>query len=514
MRDKGRRNMVGVPGDKGFRWLFDAAVDAMLLADPGGAILASNPSCDRLFGYAGDEWKALAIEDLIPERFRAAHRGYRAAYAAKPVPRAMGRGGELYGRCKDGSEFPAKVSLSILPETDGPVILAIVQDLSSLRRTEAALARNGLRLQEREALLALAVEGTGLAVWEWSPRTDEVYLSPEWKAQLGYRDEEMASQAAEWRSRLHPEEAMELAAIGKKVKAGQLRELEVKYRLQHCDGSYRWMQSRAVLRPGPDGKEQRLMGIQWDVTGQVQLAQQVSEWRAEVGNVRQQLVALETAKAIAHELNQPLNAVVSFADAAKLMWSQGKTGKLEYALAGAVTQAARAGEVVRDLLKFLERGEAGTAVIDLNRVVREAVAVVVADDYPGCRIILHLAPDLSPVQGDAIQIKRVMVNLLRNGAEAMAKVGLGREPITVRVTTTEDGRMAQVSVRDSGPGVDPAVAKRIFEPFFTTKDRGIGMGLATSRRIIERLGGKMWFEAGADVKGGAVFHFTLPIVTA
>jgi len=502
--------MTRVPGDKGFRWLFDAAVDAMLLADPAGGILASNASCERLFGYAGDEWLGLAVEDLIPERFRVAHRGFRAAFAAKPVPRAMGRGGDLYGLRKDGSEFPAKVSLSVLPEANGPVILAIIEDITSVRQAEDALLRNAQQLLERDTLLGLAVRGTGLAPWEWNPQTDEVYLSPEWKAQLGYADEEMANQAAEWRSRLHPDEVRGLDAVGDEFRSGSRCEAEIKYRLRHRNGTFRWMQSRAVLRSGPDGKGACLLGIQWDVTEQVLLTRQVGEWRNEVGNLRQQLVAFETAEAIAHEINQPLNAVVSFSEAAQRMWRQGKPEKLDYALAGAVAQAGRAGEVVRDLLQFLERREMQTAPIDLNRVIREAVAVVMADDYPGCTIVLDLLPALAQVLADDIQIKRVVISLLRNGAEA--KTGAGRlgEPITVTVSTTQDQTMAKVSVHDSGPGVDPTTARRIFEPFFTTKARGIGMGLATSRRIIERLGGKIWFDTAAG--GGATFHFTLPIV--
>jgi two-component system, LuxR family, sensor kinase FixL len=493
--------MTRVPGDKDFWWLFDAAAEAMLLADVGGAILARNASCDRLFGYTAEEWAGLCIEDLIPERSRAAHQHFRAAYAVKPVSRAMGRGGEFQGLRKDGTEFPARVSLSAVPGAEGPVVLAIVEDITAQRQAEEALLA-------REAQLGLAVRVTGLASWEWNPHADAVYLSPEWKAQLGYADDELPSRATEWRSCFHPDDLRAVQDVIDEVRSGRRNEIEIRYRLRHRDGSFRWMQSRAVLLPTQAGEGSRLLGMQWDVTDQVVNARQLGEWRNEVESLRQVQVALETAAAIVHEINQPLNAMLSFCEVAQMLRRQGSTDKLDDALSGAVAQAGRAGQVVRDLLKFLEQREMPTAAIDLNRVVREAVSLVTTGDDPGFRIALSLASALPPVLANEIQIKKVMATLLRNGAEAMAGAGLAGEVITIAVSTVNAGAMAQVSVRDSGTGLDPATVEHIFEPFFTTKPRGIGMGLATSRRIIERLGGKLWFEAGAA--GGATFHFTVP----
>jgi two-component system, LuxR family, sensor kinase FixL len=502
--------MARVPEDKGFRWLFDAAVDAMLLADVDGRIAACNASCGKLFGYAAEEWTGLSIEALVPERFRAAHRHFRAGYAAAPMSRPMGRGSDLYGRRKDGSEFPAQISLSVLPEAEEPLILAIIEDITVRRSTEDALRQNARQLSEQDALLSLAVRATGLAPWEWSPWTARIKLSPEWKAQLGYPAEELAIPDAQWRERLHPDDIAPIEALVAEFAAGSRTEAEVKYRLRHRDGSYRWMQSRAVLLPASDERGKRLLGIQWDVTEQVERAGRIGEWHVEESRQRQFQVALETAAAIAHEVNQPLNAVLSFSEAAQLMGRQGRLDKLDYALTNAVAQASRAGHVVHDLLQFLERQDIPSKAIDLNRLVRETVDLVTAEEALECRINLSLAPDLPPVLGNEIQIRKVLLNLVRNGAEAMANAGMAGGPITVTVGTANEGGMAQVTVRDSGPGVDPATVERIFEPFFTTKPRGIGMGLATSRRMVERLGGRMWFEAGPGADAGATFHFTVP----
>ena len=493
--------MGQMPGNKDFWWLFDAAAEAMLLVDADGAILARNASCERLFGYGPEEWTGLGIEDLVPQHLRVAHGHLRTAYADNPVPRAMGQGGEFTGLRKDESEFPVRVSLSPVPGAEGLVVLAIIEDITAQRQVQNAL-------REREAQLGLAVRVTGLASWELNLRTDAVYLSPEWKAQLGYADDELPSEAGELRSCLHPDDRHALEEAVAEFRAHSRDEIEIKYRMRHRDGNYRWMQSRAVAVPTPDGLGLRLLGMQWDVTEQVSTAQRLSEWRQEVEHQRQLEVALETAAAIAHELNQPLNAVVSFCEAALLLGRQGSSDKLDYALNGAVTQAGRAGQVMRDLLQFLEQREVPTAPMDLNRVVQEAVKLVGRDDNADLRIRVSLAPHLPPVLANEIQIKKVTTNLLRNGAEAMAGAGLTGKPITVKISTAEDGAMAVVSVKDSGPGLDPATVERIFEPFFTTKPRGIGMGLATSRRIIERLGGRLWFEAGPG--GGATFYFTVP----
>ena len=492
--------MTRVLGDKDFWWLFDAAAEAMLLTDVGGVILARNASCDRLFGYAAAEWGDIHVEDLSPARYRAAHNHFRAAFAAKPDARGMGRGGEFCGLRKDGTEFPARISLSAVPGADGPVVLAIIEDVTAQREAQEAL-------REREALLGLAVRVTGLAPWEWKLGSDELSLSPEWKTQLGYSDDELPGRAAEWRSRLHPDDVAEFGRITEDFRRGSRRELDFKYRLRHRDGRFRWLQSRAVALPAQAGEGVRILGMQWDVTDQEKMAHQVGEWRGQVESARQLQVALETAALIAHDLNQPLNAVMSLCEAARMFTGQDKAEQLQQALAGAVKQAERASQVVRDVLASLERREISAAPMDLNRVIGDAASLILADELPGLRIVQSLRPDLPRVLGDEIQIKKVVVNLLRNGAEAMAAGGLSGRPITVTVSTDREQGMAQVSIRDEGPGPDPAAVKRLFEPFFTTKPRGIGMGLATSRRTIERFGGRLWFDSGA---GGVTFHFTLP----
>lgn len=221
-------------------------------------------------------------------------------------------------------------------------------------------------------------------------------------------------------------------------------------------------------------------------------------------------VASQTVSALAHELNQPLNAVTAYAEAAQRLLRSGnpQPERLLHAVEGSAQQAQRAGRVVRELLAFMKLGEVQTEPVDLNALVRQVLDRVDADGYGGFQTRLKLLPDLACVSANRLQLKKVLVNLIENGIEAMRDAGISARSIAIAVSTHADGTMAQVTVRDSGPGIDAHTLHRIFEPFFTTKPKGLGMGLAISRAIIESHGGQLWVES--EPGSGASFHFTLP----
>ncbi|SPE20776.1 PAS/PAC sensor signal transduction histidine kinase (fragment) [Burkholderiales bacterium] len=182
--------------------------------------------------------------------------------------------------------------------------------------------------------------------------------------------------------------------------------------------------------------------------------------------------------------------------------------KLARALEGAVEQAQRAGRTLHELLAFLHKAEAPSEPVDLNGVVRDAIAIAEESGYGGFRPIVDLQRDLRPVLANRLQIQKVLLNLLHNGVEAMRLARVPTPAVTIKVQTMTDRDMAQVTVQDSGPGIDAKMAQRIFEPFFTTKSDGIGLGLAISRALVEAHGGQLW--ADLDAGPGATFHFTLP----
>ena len=230
----------------------------------------------------------------------------------------------------------------------------------------------------------------------------------------------------------------------------------------------------------------------------------------ELQDLQDWYVATQTTVALAHELNQPLNAVCSYNEAALRMLKSGNPypEKLQHALTASVQQSERAGKVMRDLLAFLTKGHAPLRKdsIDINGVVRQALIdldeEVRAD---AITLVQELSGDLGVACAHKLHIEKVLGNLLRNSVEAIRTSHQGRGAITVQ-TACQNG-FVLVTVRDTGPGFSKEQSEKILEPFYTSKDRGVGMGLPVSQALIEAHGGKLWAESGV----GAVFRFTVPL---
>jgi len=216
------------------------------------------------------------------------------------------------------------------------------------------------------------------------------------------------------------------------------------------------------------------------------------------------------AAGLAHEIDQPLSAIVSYANASARRIRAGdmSPAALLEVVDAIADEALSGGEVLRRIREFVRNAEASRACADLNRLVREAIhfAEVEARDL-GIVLRLELAPQPLDVEVDAIQLEQVILNLVRNGFEAMADGGAPRE-LSI-VTGARDAAAVELVVSDTGTGLSQAAAGRLFEPFFTTKRDGLGLGLHISRSIIEAHGGQLW--ASPNPPRGAAFHVVLPI---
>jgi len=218
----------------------------------------------------------------------------------------------------------------------------------------------------------------------------------------------------------------------------------------------------------------------------------------------------ELASTIAHEINQPIAAVITNSEAARRWLGAGKPD-IERARAAtdrAISDAQRAGEVVRRVRSMLAKTTPEHEIVDVNRLVQD-VLTFTQDEFKRLQVTLRtrLAPDLPPVFGDRIQLQQVVLNLVLNGAESMrGSKGRGR---TLTVSTEPGGHgEVVVSVEDRGAGVAPEIAEQLFDPFFTTKQGGIGLGLPISRSIVEAHGGRIWVSSVEP--HGARFRFSLP----
>lgn len=220
----------------------------------------------------------------------------------------------------------------------------------------------------------------------------------------------------------------------------------------------------------------------------------------------------QTASMMAHEIRQPLTATSNYLQGVRRMVEAAEApppGKIREALQKASAQVERAAEILGRLRRFVERRERERQEERIDGVIDEAIALM-AVDTAGVTLRRSVAPNLPAVMIDRVEVQQVLINLMRNAIEAME--GSARRELTVSAERDPAEQTVRVSVRDSGPGLPPAVAERLFQPFISTKPAGMGVGLSICRTIIEGQGGRIW--AAAAPEGGTVFHFTLPVAAA
>jgi two-component system sensor kinase FixL len=219
----------------------------------------------------------------------------------------------------------------------------------------------------------------------------------------------------------------------------------------------------------------------------------------------------ELTASLAHELNQPLSAILNNAEVAQRLL-EGEVPDLpemREILKDIVADDKRAADVIRRLRSLLKKGDLEHIPLDLNSVVDEVAQLVTSDVViRNVPMSLDLATDLPTVLGDRVQLQQVVLNLVLNGLEAMRDTN-GRDPALVIRTRRADAASVTVSVEDAGTGIDPQDIERIFQPLYTTKREGLGMGLAIARTIVDAHGGRLWATNNAG--GGATFEFTLPV---
>ena len=382
---------------------------------------------------------------------------------------------------------------------------------SALAESNQQLRSEVAQRQQAEERLDLALWATSLGMWDWDCRTNRVICDARWAEMLGYGPDEIPDVQKLWPLVTHPDDRAAMRRAWRAhVRDGTTPSYEIEHRLLTKAGTYRWvLTSGRVVERGPNGEALRMTGTNLDITDRKVIEEQAARHQAELAHI----LRLETvnclAAELAHEINQPLGAIANYANGLVARLRQGKINRpamLEAAehIGG---QALRAGTVLQRLRGFVRKETPPRRLVDLNQLVESAAALVEPEARRlGVMVALRLGGDLPPVPADAIQVEQVIVNLVRNGLEAMSDDGAGRE-LTV-VTSAGEGEV-EVRVHDSGGGVPAIARERLFEPFFTTKAEGLGMGLSISRSIVEAHGGRLWVEPFEG--SGATFAFTLPV---
>jgi PAS domain S-box-containing protein len=271
----------------------------------------------------------------------------------------------------------------------------------------------------------------------------------------------------------------------------------------------------AVISPLLDGAGQvtHFIGIKEDITERKRSELELHQQRDQLTHLSRVTMLGELAGSLAHELNQPLTAILSNAQAAQrfLAHDQPDLGEIRDILADIVAEDKRAGEVIRRLRLLLKKGEVQQQPLLVNEIVQEVLRLVRSDLVNlNFAAQTELAPNLPVIHGDGVQLQQVLLNLVLNGCDAMAGAARDNRRLTIRTSRADDGSV-HLSVADGGTGIAPEKLEQVFEPFYTTKAKGLGLGLAVFRSIVAAHGGKLW--ATNNSGGGATFHLTLPVRT-
>jgi signal transduction histidine kinase len=270
------------------------------------------------------------------------------------------------------------------------------------------------------------------------------------------------------------------------------------------DGTYRWLEWTSA----PVGN--LIYSAARDITRRLKTEAEAVQHRQELAHVSRIATMGELTTSLAHEINQPLTAILSNAEAAQRFLSQASPdiSEVRQILEDIVRDDRRANDVVRKVRALVKKEKVRAEPLDLNEVIGVVVDLIRADSLlQGLSIATDFSPTLAAIRGDGVQLQQVILNLILNSAAAMRNSPSGQRKIILR-TTMPDGRTVNASVTDFGTGIDEKNIERLFEPFYTTKPEGLGMGLSISQTIIKAHGGTM--EAWNNREGGATFAFTLP----
>lgn len=491
-----------------YRALFESAPEGIVLIGMDGRVYAANRVQARLYGYdSPEQLNGLYTPLLVAEKDRMrATLNMSAQLEGHDVP---SRRYTLVRR--DGTEFIGEVTSAPLrsPQHEMQGYLCLTRDVTALVESEAAL-----RTSEERFRSLFAAMGEGVLVQDADGRVTACNACAE--RILGLSADQMTgatSTHAHWRA-VHEDGSAfpgDLHPAMVTVRTGQACS-HVVMGIYRPDGALVWvsMNAQPLVRDG-ESKPHAAVVTFADITDRRQMELDAVQSRQELAHISRGAAMGQLVASLAHELNQPLTAILSNAQAAQRLLGSGRPdlGEIREILADIAADDRRAGEVVRRVRALLRKGDVDHMVIDVNAVTREVLGLLRTNAIiHAVSVVTKLSPGPLPVLGDRIQLQQVLLNLVLNAYDAMQTVPAGRRELIVESQRLESGR-AFVSVRDSGPGISPAIMGRLFQPFSTSKPEGLGMGLSICRSILESHGGRICAESNPGQ--GATFRFELPL---
>jgi two-component system sensor kinase FixL len=391
-----------------------------------------------------------------------------------------------------------------------PFFIALAAMALEVTRDVLRGARLARELRESEQRLELAANAAGTGLWSWESSSGRVWATERTRAIMGL--EAVADiQLADVLRVVHPHDAPELlAALHAVFEHGGQQALQL--RVMAREGAVRWVAAQGRAEPGSRDKSVLVRGVVRDVTEQHRAEDEASELRRKLAHAGRVTTLGQLASALAHEISQPLSAIQQNGETAQLLLGRQSVDLVEVraVVDDIVRDNRRAGEVVQRLRAWLKQGRMQPEAISLETLAQDVLALVRSEaSVKRVTVECAVAHSLPPVWGDRVHLSQVLLNLVVNAIEASAQAGDMRHRVSIRASVVAAGGSCEVCVSDTGPGIPPDQLSRIFEPFFTSKSEGMGMGLSISRAIVEAHGGQLWAEN--DARGGATFHFTVPL---
>jgi PAS domain S-box-containing protein len=490
--------------ERRFRLAVEAAPSAMVMVDRAGRIVMVNAQAERVFGYPRAELLGQPVEMLVPERFRDRHPGLREAFLAEPQARPMGAGRDLYGRRKDGTEFPVEIGLNPIETDEGAMVLSAIVDITARKRQE-----DRFRLVVEAAPSAMVMVDRAGRIVMVNAQAERVFGYP--RAELLGQPVEML--VPERFRDGHPGLREAFLAEPQARPMGAGRDLYGRRK----DGTE--FPVEIGLNPIETDEGAMVLSAIVDITERKAGEATLRESQARLQQLNSELLHVsrlsalgQMAAVMAHELNQPLTAISNYMEALNILLERRSDLPAEHlrsVVVRAGEQAVRAGEIIRRLREFVSRGDTEKRIEALCPLIKEARALAllgIRETGANIRLGENL-PEVSVIV-DKIQVQQVLLNLLRNAAEAVA----AQDERDIALLAEEKDGVVEIAVIDNGPGLPEEIQARLFQPFVSTKKAGMGIGLSICHSIIAAHNGRLWAEANPD--GGTIFRLILPTAPA